>query len=167
MGCGKSTIGPQLAQRLGVPFLDLDEEIVRRAGRSIAAIFEVGGEAEFRRRERDALLATGELAAAVVATGGGCPLDPENRTWMRAHGRMLWLNLPWPTLARRLGGADASRPLWRSVEEAEALYERRLHAYQDCDLEIAITAVEGPEEVAARIFVLLGAMPDPARPRPV
>ncbi|MGH9464003.1 MAG: shikimate kinase, partial [Thermoanaerobaculia bacterium] len=73
MGCGKSTVGPELARRLGVPFVDLDEEIAGRVGRSIAAIFEQDGETGFRRRERDALLATGESAAAVVATGGGCP----------------------------------------------------------------------------------------------
>ncbi len=167
MGCGKSTVGPELALRLGVPFVDLDGEIVRRTGRSIATIFEQEGEAGFRSREREALLATGELAATVVATGGGCPVSPLNRLWMREHGRIAWLHLPWVALARRLGAETASRPLWRSPEEAAALYERRLHAYQDCDLEIAIRAEEDGEAVAARIFELLGASPDVARPRPL
>lgn len=167
MGCGKSAVGPELARRLGVPFLDLDGEIERRSGQSIAAIFEGQGEAAFREREREALLATGELAAAVVATGGGCPVDPANRVWMRAHGRMIWLHLPWAALVRRLAGEPERRPLWRSAEAAEALYQRRLHAYEDCDLEIAVRAEEAPEAVAARIFQLLGALPDPARPRPL
>lgn len=167
MGCGKSTVGPELARRLGVPFLDLDEEIERQAGCAVAEIFAAEQEAGFRRRERQALRATTELSAAVVATGGGCPVDPRNRQWMRQHGRTIWLHLPWPALASRLAAAPGPRPLWSSPAEAEALYQRRLPAYQDCDLEIALRSEDRPEEVAARIFALLGAEPDPVRPRPM
>jgi shikimate kinase len=167
MGCGKSSVGPELARRLAVPFLDLDLEIARRAGRSIPDLFAEEGERAFRQREREALVASGEIAAAVIATGGGCPVEPANRAWMREHGCRVWLRLPWPALARRLAGTGGERPLWRSGEEARRLYERRLHAYEDCDLEIAIAAHEAPETVAGRIFELLGAAPDLARPRPL
>src|SRR5262249_43218407 len=90
-GSGKTTVGPILADRLGLPFRDADVLIELRAGRSIREIFASDGESAFRDLEEQML---NELIAggpAVIATGGGVVLRETNRTRMRAAGRIVWL----------------------------------------------------------------------------
>ncbi|WP_242006440.1 shikimate kinase [Rhodothermus marinus] len=111
MGCGKSTIGPLLARRLGYTFLDLDALIVRQAGRSIPEIFAEGGEAAFRTLERDALRRTAALDAYVIATGGGALVSDDNLAWALRNGRVVYLQVSADELARRLAPEAAGRPL--------------------------------------------------------
>lgn len=155
MGAGKSSVGRALAARLATTFVDLDEEIVVRSGRSIPEIFAAGGEVEFRRLEREALeavLAAPELADAVVATGGGTVAWPGTAERLAASGVTVWLNLPFATIAERIGGlGKADRPLFRDETQAFALYRERLAAYRRCDVEIAVGPEESPEEVSARV----------------
>ena len=132
MGSGKTSIGRQLADRLGLRFFDCDDAIVDRTGASINLIFDIEGEAGFRERE-SAMLA--ELAGqhdALIATGGGAVLDPQNRRLMKESGFVIWLKTSVEQQARRLA-KDQKRPLlqtpdWRQKLEELAAHRNPLYA---------------------------------------
>jgi shikimate kinase len=157
MGAGKSAVGRRLAERLGVPFMDLDEEIERRAGLRVREIFEWHGETEFRRLEQETLRATGEMDDVVVATGGGTVTFDANARWIRENGLSVWLNPSFATIIGRIGGlGKKDRPLFRDEAQALALYRERLPAYRQADLTVDVRPEEHPQEVAARVALLLG-----------
>ena len=112
-GSGKTTLGQAVAQHFNWRFLDLDAEIVARAGQAIPAIFAEHGEAHFRQLEAEALrTVVGSPGPLVLATGGGTPCFHGNINVLNASTFTLWLDVPVAVLARRLkrGGA-ARRPL--------------------------------------------------------
>ncbi len=157
MGAGKSTVGRALAERLGVPFVDLDEAFESLSGMTIRRAFEEHGEAWFREREAELLRGTEALPAAVVALGGGTFTFPENRSVVRRSGLSVWLDVPFDVVAARLGAKAADRPLFRSLEEARALYEARLASYRLSDRILALEGDEGVDAVAERIVGALNA----------
>ncbi|UZG48802.1 shikimate kinase [Caldimonas thermodepolymerans] len=124
-GSGKSTIGRQLAQRLGVPFLDSDAEIEARLGTSIRAYFEQHGEAAFRDIEAQVLQELCERDAFVLATGGGAVLREANRRTLKQACTVVYLRASVDDLWRRLRH-DTKRPLLQ-VPDAQARL-RQLHA---------------------------------------
>jgi len=157
MGAGKTTIGRRLAERLNVPFLDLDGEIERRAGLPVREIFAQQGEPAFRQLEQVALLGILERPDAVVATGGGTMAFEGNSRLIQANGMSIWLHPSFATIVRRIGGrGKGDRPLFRDEAQALALYRERLPAYRRADLTVDIAVDEGPEEIAARIELLIG-----------
>jgi shikimate kinase len=91
MGAGKTTVGRQLAKRLGRRFVDSDEEIEARTGVRIPLIFEIEGEEGFRRREVQVLAALTQESGMVMATGGGAVLDPRNRANLANSGTVIYL----------------------------------------------------------------------------
>ena len=91
MGSGKSAVGRQLALRLGLEFIDSDEEIEARTGVDIPYIFEKEGEAGFREREAEVIDELTQRQGVLVATGGGAILDPGSRDRLRARGRVVYL----------------------------------------------------------------------------
>ena len=118
---GKTTLGRRLATALGVSFVDLDEEIVRKAGRSIPEIFATQGEAAFRDLEAQTLAQIRE--AGVVALGGGTLLRKANRAFCETAGTVICLDTPSDDeLARRLGAAQGTRPLGDRAKERAAHY---------------------------------------------
>lgn len=119
MGCGKSYWGRMLSQELAVPFLDLDDLITTRAGKTIAEIFADQGESGFRALERDALHSLADRPPSIVAAGGGTPCFGDNMDWMNAHGQTVYLNTPSTLLVQRLRHEKEVRPLLSGVKDAE------------------------------------------------
>ena len=152
MGSGKSTVGAALARARGSRFVDLDEEIERRIGKSVREIFAEHGEPWFRDLESEVLRDTEGIPDAVVATGGGTFTFPRNREAIRRLGTSVFLHPSFATIMRRIGAlGKEDRPLFRSETEALDLYRHRLPAYREADLVVEIGSDEPPEQTAARI----------------
>lgn len=124
-GSGKSTVGRQLARRLGLPFVDVDQTIEARVGCSIRAYFEREGEQAFRDLEAAVLDEVSQGPTAVVSTGGGAVLRPENRDCMRRRGHVVYLRSSPEELYRRVRH-DRNRPLLQVDDPMARL--RDLHA---------------------------------------
>lgn len=125
-GTGKSTIGRLLAEQSGRPFVDADDLIVDRAGRSIKAIFEESGEAVFRDWEARVLAeVAADLPGAILATGGGAILRESNRRLLRSFGLVVWLRADPEELARRLTADSEARHDRPSLTSAGTLQEIR------------------------------------------
>lgn len=135
MGSGKSTVGRRLARTLGKRFLDTDHAITERTGASIPLIFELEGEAGFRRRERQVLEDATQQADVVVATGGGAILDPENRKCLRERGFTIYLRTSVEQQLSRAGG-DRNRPLLQT-EDPRATLEGLLETLEPLYREVA------------------------------
>jgi shikimate kinase len=148
-GSGKSTVGREVAGRLGVPFVDLDEEIERRSGATVSQIFASEGEAGFRTLEARALVDASRQDPSVVACGGGVVLEPANRITLRNTGTCVYLDVPLGVLEERVEPA-ADRPLIRAEGDLERLLAEREGLYR----EFAAHVVDGsgdPGEVADAI----------------
>ena len=120
-GAGKSTVGREVARRLGWTLVELDDEIVRAAGKSIEAVFREDGESSFRRIEAGCLDSVAARERQVVSTGGGVPVSPRNRAAMRENGIVVCLEASPETILDRLDreGRGAKGPVVRPMLEAE------------------------------------------------
>lgn len=158
MGAGKSSVGRRLAHRLRLPFADADEEIVKAAGRSVAEIFEVYGEAAFRDGERRVILRLLNGGEHVLATGGGAFMDPTIREAIAREAVSVWLRASLDVLVERTG-RRTDRPLLRDGEprtKLKALMEERYPIYAGADL-IIDTGAEPPDATVDRVLAALGA----------
>lgn len=122
MGAGKSSIGRRLAERFGLTCIDLDAAIEQRTGASVATIFEIEGEAGFRRRESELLAEFTTHTGILLATGGGTVLPPMNRALLRERGFVVWLQLPVEQQLQRLA-RDQRRPLLDAPDRRKRLEE--------------------------------------------
>jgi len=129
-GSGKSTVGKELAGRLGVPFVDLDAEIERREGRTVSEIFASDGEAAFRALEAKELVRAAAQDPSVVACGGGVVLEPANRITLRNTGTCVFLSVPLAVLRERVR-PSADRPLIRQSGDLEELLTVREPLYRE------------------------------------
>lgn len=157
MGSGKSTVGEVLAERLQVPFFDLDELVESAEQASIREIFAEHGEPHFRRRERDFLHMTRHLDKAVIATGGGTFTFEDNLEFIQANGLSIHLSVPYETCLSRVSVASAERPMFHDEMALHGLYRSRRNQYRRADLVLEIRENETPREIAKRIEKLLPA----------
>ena len=157
MGAGKSVCGRLLARRLGRCFLETDDMIVAREGRSIPEIFRVDGEERFRALEAEALEALGLKSGEVIATGGGFPCRPGRMEALRELGTVVWLEGDLDVLSARARRAG-DRPMLagRARGEIEALYRSREPYYREAHIVIDTTGL-GVDEVVARVLAALRA----------
>jgi shikimate kinase len=137
MASGKSTVGPELARRLGWEFVDLDSRIEARAQKSIPAIFQEGGEAGFRSAETAALrdLTASLQRDSVVALGGGAFSQARNREWLR-NWPTVFLSAPLDNLWQRSQADGIERPLRKDRDQFAQLYAERLPFYREATITV-------------------------------
>lgn len=123
-GCGKTTLGKALADRLGRPFYDADAVLEQRAGRSIPEIFRCDGEAAFRALETQTLAELGKGSGAVIATGGGCVTRPENYPLLHQNGTIFRLTRDPAKLPTEGRPISQTTDLAQLCARREPLYRR-------------------------------------------
>ena len=136
MGAGKTTVGKILADRIGVKFIDADQEIERAAGCSITDFFEKYGEVEFRKGEERVISRILAGQPCVLATGGGAFMSQATRLLIKKTATSVWLRVSFEVLAKRLE-KRSGRPLLQTVDPQQtlrALINKRYPIYNDADL---------------------------------
>lgn len=142
MGCGKSTLGRQLSEKLGLSFIDLDKYIEERNYKTIPQLFSEFGEKTFRIIERKALEEVSEFNDVVVATGGGTPCFYDNMELMNDTGITIFIDLETSILAQRLLKSKTERPLLKGksrkelIEFMELTLQNRLLYYNQAKIRI-------------------------------
>ncbi len=151
MGCGKSTIGRQLAKKLGREFIDLDTYIEEREGMKISQIFEEKGEPYFRQKETEALSDI-PSSVGVIATGGGALLTDENAEIARKLGTVVYIDVPFEICYDRIKG-DKSRPIAFNSTKEELLerYNSR-HTLYSKHSDISVDGSGTPLQIVTEIL---------------
>jgi len=153
MGCGKTAVAAALAVHLNCKMIDLDEAITEQEKRSPARIIEEDGESAFRAIETITLhdvLRDGSVG--VIALGGGAWITGTSRKLINQYARLtVWLDTPFDVCWKRISLSDAVRPLGRSKEQAEELYERRRPVYALADLRLEVDETVSLDELALKI----------------
>ena len=151
MGSGKSTVGKILAERLGMQFIDLDEEIEKQEGMKIKDIFKEKGEKYFRELERKKLEEIIQKDGLVVSTGGGLGANFENMEKMKKTGKVTWLDVSLDTVFKRCG-KDENRPLLNMpYEKLEKLFNERKDVYKLSDIHINVEN-KTPQQIVEEII---------------
>lgn len=126
-GCGKSTIGNAVCEKLGIEIVDLDELVIQREGKSIQELFDIG-EPHFRKAETEALKAVTLMKNVVVATGGGVVVKDENIDIMRSDGKVVFIDAS-PNFIVANSPLDG-RPLLKNKDKIHELYTNRIANYR-------------------------------------
>lgn len=128
MGCGKTTVGKELARITGRKFVDTDEMIEQQEGVSISEIFETKGEAYFRGLEHEICKKTCGLKNAVISTGGGAMTFERNVSAIRENSKIIFLDASFETVCERVKNGE-TRPLFRDKNKAKQLFDERKSKY--------------------------------------
>lgn len=160
MGAGKTSVGEVLARRALLEAVDLDALIVEREGRDIPGIFADGGESAFRDAEAAALESLDRDRELVVSCGGGVIERPGNVELLRERGAVVWLDVPFGIVRRRLDDGSGDRPLvrqlgWPGLDE---LHRRRLPLYAAAAHFRLKADRDDPETLARRVLACRTAM---------
>jgi len=158
---GKTSVGRRLAEMSGRPFWDTDELVCRRTGKTIAEIVVAAGWTAFRKAESAAVEEVSRREGAIIATGGGVVLDPENLQCLKKNGRVIWLTASADAIRRRMG-ADAASGAHRpplsqescDEEVRKTLAQREGFYRQSADLVVNTDALDVQETAAVigRVF---------------
>ncbi len=143
-GSGKTTLGKLLAEKLAVPFIDLDEEIEKQSALTIPQIFEQFGEDHFRKLERKVLHMNLRKGVTIVSTGGGTPCFFDNIEQINKHGQSVFIDVSPQEIVRRMLTADSiqNRPLLKDKSDDDLILEienkrkERLPFYNQCLLHV-------------------------------
>lgn len=159
MGSGKSSVAPLLATELGYRLVDVDSEIISRSGlASIADIFSAHGELFFRDLEAAVAESLTDSAYVVVSTGGGIIGRPSNIEHLKRNGgAIIFLRTRFETVTARISDF-ASRPLFRDIDRARALYTERQPFYKEYADLVVDTDDKSPEQVCDEIAAMLGTL---------
>lgn len=122
MGSGKTYWGKIWAEKNGLAFYDLDEEIEKKNGKTIAAIFEKEGEEYFRQIETEALHTFSEKQNCIIACGGGAACFNENMQWMNENGTTVYLSATLQYIFNHVIDGQHKRPLIKKLNQAELLF---------------------------------------------
>jgi shikimate kinase len=157
MGCGKSNVARELARRLDVPMIDLDDRITSREGRTPAQLITEAGEEHFRAIETNPLLELLQTKEArVIALGGGAWIESANRDLIDRYGCLsVWLDTPFAVCWQRISASTDDRPLGKTVEEAEARYNLRRPLYSLARIHIPVMGTDTVDQLVSRIEVQL------------
>ena len=138
MGVGKSTVGRRLARRLGLSFVDTDEEIEGAAGYPAAEVFERFGEHDFRDGERRLVARLIEGDVRVIATGGGAFVDPRTRELLNERAITVWLDAPIDILAERTSRRDTRAQLRNGDPKTvlQRLADERRQSYEEAHIHV-------------------------------
>lgn len=152
MGTGKTTIGQALSEQIGWTWVDTDEEIVSRMGKSIPDLFAQDGEKAFRDIESSVLSKLLLSRNQIITTGGGIVINPVNRQMIRQGGWVIALQAPVEVLVDRVK-QDPNRPLLQGnpEERMRTLWNERAHLYEFADLKID-TSIASKEEIVRSII---------------
>ena len=153
MGCGKSRVARELARRLNVGMIDLDERITAAEGRTPAQLINESGEPAFRAVETNTLRELLQTnAAGVIALGGGAWIETANRDLIDQYGCLsVWLDAPFAVCWERISASADERPLGKTIEQAEARYNLRKPIYALAKIQIPVTGAENVEELVSLI----------------
>jgi shikimate kinase len=157
MGCGKSNVARELARRLDVPMIDLDDRITAREGRTPAQLITEAGEDQFRAIETNTLLDLLQTKeAGVIALGGGAWIESANRDLIDRYGCLsVWLDTPFAVCWQRISASTEDRPLGKTVEQAEARFNLRRPFYSLARIHIPVNGTETVDEIVSLIEVQL------------
>lgn len=148
MGSGKTTIGPKLASRLGFRFIDMDALIESMQGITIQRIFDMYGEAHFRKLELDLTSKLSNLTSAVISTGGGIVTNAQNTIELKKMGKVVYLKASIEQLETNLGGNFDNRPMLQNhslhaiLKVRQSLYEAAANVIIDVDGKSSESLVE-------------------------
>ena len=157
MGAGKSTVGKILADRLGMRFIDADQEIERAAGCTITDFFEKYGEVEFRKGEERVISRILAGEPCVLATGGGAFMSEATRLLIKKIATSVWLRVSFEVLAERLE-KRSDRPLLQTADPQQtlkALIKKRYPIYNDADF-IVDAENDGVDITVSKVVECLG-----------
>ncbi len=135
MGAGKTTVGKILSELTHLPFVDSDQEIFKRTGADISWIFDVEGEAGFRKREETVIDDLTKMSGIVLATGGGAVKTPNNRQYLKSRGFVVYLKTS-PSVQYERTRQDHRRPLLKNLDPKGTL-EKLLNEREPWYLEVA------------------------------
>ena len=156
MGCGKTTVGKILAEKLAMKFVDVDDLIEQEQGMTISEIFEKHGEIGFRKIENETIKKVSQWNNAIVSTGGGSVLNIDNVTALKSSGKIFFLDVMADTVLARLKD-NTTRPLLQRPDKEKAvndLMNERRSKYEACADFVITTANESPIVCANDIIKL-------------
>ncbi|MGO9117674.1 MAG: 3-dehydroquinate synthase [Desulfomonilaceae bacterium] len=164
MGTGKTAVGRLIARELGLKFVDSDDEIEKRSGALIQEIFARFGESHFRSLEKNLCREIAQREGQVVATGGGMPVDPENRRLLSSAGVVICLRCEVQEILRRVGNS-ADRPMLQAIDPVHRVIQllgERESAYAVFPFQLDTTHLS-VESVAARVLAMANGRTESAR----